>query len=133
VQKVKALNKKAEEMFPMLKDAVGKDGTAVIKKKIMMLFINAGKSEPSRDHILSWDCPVIHLGLHVWRFISDSGGCVRKSSTKVLMRKVCPQGPKGGIRALTSLATRDSHLKIRKLCQVRLQICPICQGALSLR
>ena len=49
----------------MLKDAVGKDGTAVIKKKIMMLFINAGKSEPSRDHILSWDCPVIHLGLHI--------------------------------------------------------------------
>lgn len=53
MQKVKALNKKAEEMFPMLKDAVGKDSTAVIKKKIMMLFINAGKSEPFRNDILS--------------------------------------------------------------------------------
>ena len=46
VQKVKALHKQAEEKFPLLKDAHGKDGTAVIKKKIMMLFINAAKREP---------------------------------------------------------------------------------------
>ena len=96
-------------MFPMLKDAVGKDGTAVIKKKIMMLFLNAGKSEPSRDQILSCACPVIHLELHTvcLAFISDSGGSVRKSSTKVLKRLICPQGLKGEIRALTSLATKD--------------------------
>ena len=46
VQKVKALNKRAEEKFPLLKDLCGKDGTAVVKKKIMMLFVNASKSEP---------------------------------------------------------------------------------------
>ena len=48
MQKVKALHKQAEEKFPLLKDAHGKDGTAVIKKKIMMLFINAAKREPRR-------------------------------------------------------------------------------------
>lgn len=45
VQRVKALNKRAEEKYPLLKDVCGKDGTAVIKKKIMMLFVNASKSE----------------------------------------------------------------------------------------
>ena len=45
VQKVKALNRRAEEKYPLLKDLCGKDGTAVIKKKIMMLFVNASKRE----------------------------------------------------------------------------------------
>ncbi len=45
MQKVKALNKRAEEKYPLLKDVCGKDGTAVIKKKIMMLFVNASKSK----------------------------------------------------------------------------------------
>ena len=45
LQKVKALNKRAEEKYPLLKDVCGKDGTAVIKKKIMMLFVNASKRE----------------------------------------------------------------------------------------
>ena len=45
VQKVKALFKRAEEKFPLLKGVCGKDGTAVVKKKVMMLFVNAAKSE----------------------------------------------------------------------------------------
>lgn len=45
MQKVKALNRRAEEKFPLLKNVSGKDGTAVIKKKIMMLFVNATKRE----------------------------------------------------------------------------------------
>lgn len=44
-QRVKALTKRAEDKYPLLKDVCGKDGTAVIKKKIMMLFINATKSK----------------------------------------------------------------------------------------
>ena len=44
-QRVKALNKRAEDEYPLLKDVCGKDGTAVIKKKIMMLFVNATKSK----------------------------------------------------------------------------------------
>ena len=51
MQKVKALHKQAEERFPLLKDAHGKDGTAVIKKKIMMLFINAAKREPRQPEV----------------------------------------------------------------------------------
>ncbi|CAL5228913.1 g12135 [Coccomyxa viridis] len=47
-QKVKALNKRAEEKHPLLKDVCGKDGTAVIKKKIMMLFVNASKRARKR-------------------------------------------------------------------------------------
>ena len=55
MQKVKALNKRAEEKFPLLKDLCGKDGTAVVKKKIMMLFVNASKSEALRSvHSRPW-------------------------------------------------------------------------------
>ena len=42
---MKALNKRAEDKYPLLKNVCGKDGTAVIKKKIMMLFVNATKSK----------------------------------------------------------------------------------------
>ncbi len=85
MQEVKALNKRAGQLFPMLKDAVGKDGTAVIKKNIMMLFINAGRSErlletvsfPAIPHVMYLGQQMVHVACH-----SMKGPCGGRSSAK---------------------------------------------------
>ena len=73
MQKVKALHKQAEEKFPLLKDAHGKDGTAVIKKKIMMLFINAAKREPRCLHCDSTALVDLRAPCNVHSMYSASG------------------------------------------------------------